>query len=237
MTVNSFCDFIEMHISNIVNLGSNIESFHQIQYQKMLLFPVIELLAHIDKPDMSSKQRVISCIHEYGNWPNARRICQPELLHDLEVTNPNLKETDSNTRALITDLRNSISQWKDEGPIPLSIDPEIVHDYKKAYEYQHCCVFYRFRNSLMHEFNHKGMPEFTGFDNEPYYIPFAILTNRGRDGLQLKRTEYHIVYPIGFFVGVIRSILVGLQTIDNIQERLNDYVQRNSRYIGGLFRS
>jgi len=200
---------IERYYQYFENQLQSVSSVKEHMYQKLLLVTIIDTLGRARFPKIpQNKKRFVRLITECADWPDCRRISLPQLSFSLQF---------GNDSTLIGEVKTRIQGWQYGRIYRLSeVDPEIDeilsfaetdNERKLIDNSEHSTLLYIYRNHLVHEFREPGYGmEISDDDASPYYL--------GRNTLE--GSIWELVYPIGFFINVARSIL------DNLKRYLQD---------------
>lgn len=182
----------------------NVSSVEGPMYQKILLVTIFDTFGRARFPDISrNKERFVRLIKECADWTDCCKVSLPQLLLSLQSFN---------SGTLYNEVETRIQGWQYGRIYRLSeVDPEINeiialaktnNECRLIDDSEHAALLYTYRNHLVHEFRAPGQGrEFIENDDSPYYHGWN--TSEGID-------TWELVYPIGFFMNVARSILGNL---------------------------
>lgn len=202
-SIDQFCSYFEREADAIgrvqVTNGPDINTGagNQFRYRKVLYVTAIDTLAGLRfhetaDPQLArrNRERFICFLREFGSWPEGDLVSIPFLKDELEAT-------ELHDRPLGRHVAAQLSKFstEDGGSLPSSnIDQPLstllalakTEKEKEAlYEYQHLALFYRYRNSLVHEsrqpgkamelFDSNGGPYYHGYINDPrWYLAYPL---------------------------------------------------------------
>ncbi len=196
VSVERFLSFFRNRRQEIrdLNCGESIALFRKVLYSSVL----DALSRTTSHPKKGNRERITEFMRIFCNWPNCEKISLPHLMRLLEkVPDP-----------AFSDLRQYafflLDQWGEGEIIFLDRDPDFQDvkkhwpkDIQKPLEdiqiefLQHVNLFYRYRNSLVHELREPGYGmEFKG-DPEPFYHSMT--------ETESKSETWELVYPLQFY--------------------------------------
>jgi len=173
---------IERYISHfekrIDAIGTTKSSEFEDDFKKTLYVAIIDSLSKSVFPHSNNRDRFTSFIENFGDWVNGSRISLPHMVKLLSLTPEPIYE-DARKFA-----NNELTKWSYGQIVYLDNDPEIdeIRRYwpgqsstklineVRLISIQHYHLFYRYRNSLVHESRPLGFP-MDEIDNEkPFYV-------------------------------------------------------------------
>jgi len=207
------------HFQNRFDYIKGLELAEGNDTLKQLLYAsLIDALSRtVSNPEDGNRERFVSIVCNFGGWNHAEKISAPHLSALLKKMNSpqfsDLKEFVYNKiDSWYSDRLISTAEDFDEKEIK-SLWPKNV---KKIYDdltiehIKHKSLFYRYRNTLIHELRKPGygfpFPE----EGEPYYH-----TSTDTD---TKVQSIELVYPMAFHEFIVQNILIGLWTELRAQE-------------------
>lgn len=216
---DNFLGFFQNRLQEIRNLDCKDATglFRKIIYSG-LLDALSKTTAH---PQKGNRERIVDFVHRFCNWPTCEKVSLPHLLRMLEkVPDPAFSDLRQYAFALF-------NQWEEGRIIYLNEDPDFQEvkkywpkDIPKPLEdvqiefLQHVNLFYRYRNSLVHELRQPGYGmEFTG-DSEPLY--HSMTDN------DTKQMTWELVYPLKFYDNLCDTAIKNLRDF-YINDRIDPY--------------
>ncbi|MCH7922240.1 MAG: hypothetical protein IH975_04290 [Nitrospinae bacterium] len=196
---------IEQYYQYFEKQLQNVSSVENLMYHKILLVTIFDTLGRARFPDIRrNKERFVRLIKECADWTDYCRVSLPQLLLSLQSFN---------SGTLNNEVEIRIHGWQYGRIYRLNeVDPEINEiiafaetDNERGVinNSKHAALLYTYRNHLVHEFREPGYGmEISDDDASPYY--HGMTTLEGID-------TWELVYPIGFFMNVARSILGNLK--------------------------
>jgi hypothetical protein len=217
--IDRFLGFFSNRLQEIRNLdcGESTALFQKVLYSSML----DALSRTTSHPKKGNRERVTEFIRTFCDWATCERISLPHLVKLLDkVPDPAF----SNLRQYSFSL---IDQWQEGMLIPLDSDPEFQEikskwpkEIQKPIEdisiefLQHVNLFYRYRNSLVHELREPGYGwDFTGNPN-PYYHTMT--------DAESKSDTWELVYPLKFYETLCETAIKTLKGY-YLQDRIEPY--------------
>ncbi len=194
--VDRFLEFFQgkLEVIKKAEFGNSTKLF-----KKILYLGIIDALSKtVTIPKMGNRERIVSFLQYFTNWEDQTRVSLPHLIRLLsKVPDPQFSElreysyekydqwVDGSVIALDNDLTSEEVRklWPKNIPKPLE-DIQIEH-------LQHANLFYRHRNSLIHEMRVPGYGSEFSADNVPFY--------HSRSMLEDESITWELVYPTGFF--------------------------------------
>ena len=165
----------------------------------------------------------MSFIRNFAGWDECDRISLPHLIRLLEkVPDPEFSE-----------VRNfaysQYDQWSHDQFLQLDRDPlfdDIKQRWPKSFpkpledvqpeHLQHCNLFYRYRNSLIHELREPGY----GMDFRDRDYPFYYTL--GSKDLGSDEQNWELVYPLDFYKKIVETALTNLEAY-YVKQRIDPY--------------
>ena len=192
-------------------------------FEKILYMGLLDALSGTTTYSKRSKnrERIVSFIKHFAKWPHQERISLPHLVGFLQ------KVPDPEFSSLRDYAFSLIDQWPWGEIISLDKDPTLA-DVKKLWpsslskpfddiglDYlQHLNLFYRYRNSLVHEFREPGYGMEMENDSEPFYHHMT--------DLDTDAETWELVYPLGFYRRICREAIENLREY-YVNQRLDPY--------------
>ncbi len=203
-------------------------------FKKALYMSLLDALSKtISYPKQGNRDRFVSLIEYFTDWTYKDRVSLTHLVKLLKrIHAPEF-----------SDLREfaykRLDSWPYDEIIGLDDDPEFSEVRKlwpnhipKPLEgiqlefITHKNLFYKYRNTLVHEMREPGQGmEFTD-GNEPFYHGMTHSDNS---------ETWELVYPLGFYVRIVESVLDSLKQY-YMKDRINPYecYEFGSYWIGEL---
>lgn len=225
--IERFLGFFSRRVEEIGNLsgGESTQIFMKILYTNVL-DALSKTTSHKKK---KNRDRIVDFISNFCDWTNCEKISLSHLIRLLDrVPDPSF-----------SDLReyafSIIATWDEGKEITLDKDPNFQEvkkrwprDNSMPFEeiqigfLQHKNLFYRYRNSIIHEFREPGDGIELSHNLEPFYdFSRNISTNQ---------STWELVYPLGFYK----------RLCENATKKLKDYYLKNqiqpySHYPSGTY--
>ena len=168
-------------------------------FKKILYLGLIDALSKsVTGPKTGNRERITSFLKYFSNWKYQEKVSLPHLVRLLhKVPDPQFSElreyvfgildgwNEGDVIRLESDLeiKEVRQRWPKTMPKPLE-DIQIEH-------LQHSNLFYRHRNSLVHEMREPGY----GMEFREYEDPFY----HSMGNLNDESYKWELVYPTGFF--------------------------------------
>ena len=189
-------------------------------FRKILYLVEIDTLTRAAFPSVKgNKSRVIKFLDECSNWNERNRVSATKLKLSLEKN--------GKSSGQLFDLINKQIRWWNYGSL---IKPwqdltfEEVQDLatpdvlKFVEEARYVKLFYKYRNSLIHEFREPGYGMDLGTDSTtPYYL--------GMDHQSTEKSSWELVFPLKFLGSLCEGCIDGLERylIANDQNPYDSY--------------
>lgn len=217
-SIDQFCSYFEREAAAIgrviVTDGPDMETGagNPSRYRKTLYVTAIDTLAGLRfhksaYPSLArrNRERFIRFLEEYGSWPEGDLVSLPFLKDELESSK--LLE-----RPLGKHVVAKMSQFstEDGGTLPISKMDESVasllalataeKEEEAVTEYRHLALFYRYRNSLVHESRQPGKAMEGIFSaDEPSYHGY------------IGDSRWYLTYPAAHFEGLLKRSIAGFR--------------------------
>lgn len=219
-SVGRFIGFFEQKIDAI---GHADFKESKPMFQKILYVGLLDALAGTTTYAKREKnrERFVSFIKQFAGWQEHDRVSLPHLVRFLQ------KVPDPDFSSLREYAFSLIDHWSPGNLIEISKDPSLP-DVKKYWpslmpkpleditveHLLHLNLFYRYRNSLIHELREPGYgAEFEG-DAQPFYCHMTD-TNTGNE-------TWELVYPVDFYLKICRTAIDNLK-VYYVKQRLDPY--------------
>ena len=191
-------------------------------FKKILYSGLIDALSKTtSNSKKENRERIVVFVKNFCNWSTCERISLPHLVRLLQkVPDPEFSEL----RAYAFSL---LDKWGEGEVISLNFDPNLQEikkywpkDIPKPLQdiqidfLQHVNLFYRLRNSLVHELRKQGYGAEFPNDAEPFYSSMT--------DLETNQKTWELVYPIKFYDNLCISALKNLKTY-YLKDRINPY--------------
>lgn len=225
--IERFLQFFRNRLNEIraIDCGQSTGLFRKILYSG-LLDALSKTTAH---PKKGNRERIVAFVRNFCDWPTCEKITLPHLVRLLEkVPDPEFSDIRQYAFSLL-------DQWGEGEVIYINKDPDL-QDIKKYWPkdipkplediqidfLQHVNLFYRYRNSLVHELRKPGYGmEFTG-DIDPFYHSMT--------DSDTKQKSWELAYPMKFYDNLCES------AINNLKEYyLKDRIDPYSCYTFGTY--
>lgn len=212
-------------ISTIKSSNPDVFVFDDI-FKKVLYVTLLDSLSKTVFPNRNNRDRIVSLLQSFCDWKEADKISLPHLLRLLE------KAPDPAFEELRTFAFSQIDLWERGKIISLEQDPTaesvkthwpVEKEHRLPIEgvsmdsLKHAHLFYTYRNSLVHEFRHPGIPFEIRKDGLPYYIGRLPDSTEHPELESMMFSEWELNYPLGFFKDLCLNAL----------RTLGDYYTRN----------
>ena len=216
--IEEFCSYFEREAASIarvtVNEGPDIETGagNQLRYRKMLYVTAIDTLAGLRfhksaYPSLSrrNRDRFFRFLKEYGSWPEGDLVSLPFLKDELQSA----KLLDRPLGRRVTTKMSQFST-EDAGTVPITkMDIPLSEllalatterEEEAVTEYRHLALFYRYRNSLVHESRQPGtaMDGIFGTE-EPSYHSY------------IDDSRWYLLYPVALFEKFLKRSILGFR--------------------------
>jgi len=173
-SIEQFCSYFEREVDGIgrvqVANGPDIDTGagNQFQYRKVLYVTAIDTLAGLRfhqsaYPQLArrNRERFIRFLREFGSWPEGDLVSIPFLKDELEAARlfdrPLGQHIAVQLSKFSTDDGGSLPSSKIDEPLSTLLTLATTEKEEEAlHEYQHLALFYRYRNSLVHESRQPG---------------------------------------------------------------------------------
>ncbi len=217
-SIEQFCSYFEREASAIgrvsVTEGPDIETGagNQFRYRKTLYVTAIDTLAGLRfhksaYPNLArrNRERFIRFLKEYGSWPEGDLVSLPFLKDELEAS----RLLDRPLARHVTGKMSKFST-EDGGTLPISkMDeswPSLLalatteKEEDAVNEYLHLALFYRYRNSLVHESRQPGRAMEGVFPSEePSYHGY------------IGDSRWYLMYPVNLFEELLKRSIAGFR--------------------------
>jgi len=216
--IDQLCSYFEREATAIarvsVEKGPDMETGagNQFRYQKTLYVTALDTLAGLRfhksaYPQLArrNREKFTRFLREYGSWPEGDLVSLPFLMDQLET----FKLLD---RPLGQHVKEKISQFSTEDGGSLLIskmdEPQATllalatteKEEEAINEYQHFGLFYRYRNSLVHESRQPGKTMERALEIDvPSYHGY------------IDDSRWYLAYPVPLFAQVLKSAIAGFR--------------------------
>lgn len=217
--IDNFLEFFREQIENVRE--ADFKKSNNI-FKKVLYVGFMDTLSKTTAhPKKSNRERVVSFVRTFCNWPSCEKISLPHLVRLLEkVPDPEFSDLREYAFSLF-------DKWEEGKFITLDSDPNLKEirnlwpiDISKPLEdirvefLQHVNLFYKYRNSLVHELREPGHGMEFKVDTEPYY--------HTRSYSDSKNYTWELVYPLGFYDNLCENAIGSLRDY-YLKERIDPY--------------
>ncbi len=207
-------------INEMFETAKKLEAgIHTNLYRMSILISIIDAMAKVSHVSViNNRERFLKFIEDFCDWPDRNKISISHLYKFLTLTPSNL----------FSDLRGEVERlyfsWPENAIISIFQEPELDsldslsqndwatfgslnHQLSRTVlpDFRHVEIFYRLRNSVIHEMRTPGYGiELRDEGDEPYYHLMDQTLNvslRGKDFIEnLKKgtTTWELVYPFNF---------------------------------------
>lgn len=234
---NQFLDWAEEHLTRITLLtlppqdrdhGSGNGKRHLREIKKTAVLSLLDTLARAFEGggQQRNKEAFVRLVEGQG-WPDAKRLSVVHLARALQM-HFQIKPQERWAWVDLYDYLRGNHRWTDgkyccENSI--SVDPDereimphwpkekngslckiVIDENGKSIplrELKHSHLLYSYRNVLVHESREPNFSYENDDDKEPLYMTVG----GGNDG----RCEYHLVYPLGFLIGVTNRCIQNIR--------------------------
>jgi hypothetical protein len=218
-SISQFLQFFEEKIE-IVKTSEFRDS--NSLFKKTLYVGFIDALskttAHKKK---GNRDRLISFLLYFCEWKELNKISLPHLVRLLE------KVPDPEFRNVREHAYEEFDKWGSGQILDLSHDPdyEVINklwpkEIPKPLEniqlsfLKHSNLFYKYRNSLVHELREPGYGMEFKEDKRPFY--------HAMENIDTGLETWELVYPLGFYEEIISTAIINLRTYYR-KERIDPY--------------
>lgn len=222
ISAEKFIKYFRIHLDLIISVAIKEDKNCNI-YKKLLLVALIDAIAKPIYPYCNNKNKFISFIKKFSDWTNIDRISLPHLVQLLDkCPSPDF-----------SNLRNyaysKYDEWLQGSVILIDKDLEFKEvkilwpknkDQDKGHlltlkgitieSLRHCELFYKYRNSLVHELTEPGISFQPTSCDEPNYGSY---TENGQH-------HWNLRYPVNFFIRLVKTCLNNLEKY-LIEERID----------------
>lgn len=202
-SIEQFCSYFDreaeaigqVQVANGPDIGTG--AGNPSRYQKVLYVTAIDTLAALRfhksaYPQLArrNRERFIRFLREFGSWPEGDLVSIPFLKDELEAARlldrPLGQHVAVQLSQFSTEAGGSLPSSEIDEPISTLLALATTEKEEEAlYEYQHLALFYRYRNSLVHEsrqpgkamevFDSNGGPYYHGYINDPkWYLAYPL---------------------------------------------------------------
>ncbi len=218
-SVNRFLGFFENQLSMVKN--AEFKKSNNL-FKKILYVGLIDALSKtVASPKKGNRERIVSFIRHFTDWKDCEKISLPHLVRLLEkIPDPEFSPVREYAHSLM-------DQWSDGEVISIDREPALAK-VKKVWpnnspkpledinieHLQHVNLFYKHRNSMVHELREPGYGMEFKNDEEPFYHSMSHLENESH--------TWELVYPLGFYEKICKSALPKLREY-YLKERIDPY--------------
>lgn len=215
-SIEEFCLYFEREAAAIGRVttppGPDVQTGagNEFRYRKTLYVTAIDTLAGLRfhksaYPQLArrNRERFTRFVKEHGSWPEGELVSFPFLKDELEASKLLDRPLGRHVTAKLSDFST-----EDGGPLPISRLDEALpallaratteKEEEAVREYQHLALFYRYRNSLVHESRQPGTAmEVFAPTEEPYYHG------------NINDPKWYLVYPLPLFEALLQQSITG----------------------------
>jgi hypothetical protein len=219
--IGRFVGFFEEKLNTVkdANFGDSDALF-----KKTLYVGFIDALSStVSFKKKGNRERIVAFVETFTDWEHCDRVSLPHLVRLLQkVPDPEF-----------SDLRKfayaQYDTWIEGRVFGLDCDPEYkevrklwpssipkpLEDIQISF-LKHSSLFYRYRNSLVHELREPGYGVEFKADVAPFY--------HSMQNLDTEESSWELVYPLGFYERLLESSMNSLRLYYEA-ERINPYHQ------------
>ena len=217
--IDQFCSYFEREAAAIAQVAvggvpdAETGAGNQFRYQKTLYVSAIDTLAGLRfhksaYPQLTrrNRERFTRFVKEYGSWPEGELVSLPFLLDQLEalklLDRPLGRHVKAKLSPFSTEDGGTLPISKMDEPLPVLLGLASTEREEEAVnEYQHFALFYRYRNSLVHESRQPGKAMERIFDIDvPSYHGYV------------GDHRWYLAYPVPLFAQVLKSATAAFRT-------------------------
>jgi hypothetical protein len=210
-----FRDALEF-FKQIPPLNSYPPNKYGLLAQKMLCFSLIDALSIAKSGEDSSGQNFKCLVKEYSNYEHWEKISIPQLLYRLQkarkdIFQPLIDYAEKILSEAYTTYSYSIN---DDPPQPNLLEkfPKIDEEAKKIINHcSHIALFYKYRNTVVHEMRQPGYGYEFSRDKLPCY--------RSQTEVPGDRLTFQLTYPVNFFFRICEQCIQNLENYFLAQKR------------------
>lgn len=216
--IEHFCSYFKREAAAIAGVvvsdGPDMDTGagNQFRYQKTLYVSALDTLAGLRFHKSAypllarrNRERFTRFLKEYGAWPEGDLVSLPFLKDQLETANLLKRPLGRHVTARVTRFST-----EDGGTLPISkMDEPLVtllalatteREEEAVNEYRHLALFYRYRNSLVHESRQPGKAMERVFGSEePSYHGYV------------GDSRWYLAYPVLLFARVLKRAIAGFR--------------------------
>lgn len=218
MGIEKFCSYFEREAAAIgrvgVTEGPDMETGagNQFRYQKTLYVTAIDTLAGLRfhksaYPQLArrNRERFTRFLRDYGSWPEGDLVSLPFLRDELETSKfldrPLGRHVQAKMSRFSTEDGSTLPISQMDEPLPTLLALVTTEKEEEAVnEYQHLALFYRYRNSLVHESRQPGKTMERVFACEvPSYHGY------------IGDSRWYLAYPVPLFEELLKRSIAGFR--------------------------
>lgn len=219
--IDRFLGFFRSRLQEIRNVdcGESTALFRKVLYSSLL--DALSRTTSHPKRWNRNRERITEFIRTFCDWKDCERISLTHLVRLLE------KVPDPAFSSLRQYAFSLIDKWGEGEIVSLARDPEFrdvksrwPKEFQKPLEdvqiefLQHVNLFYRNRNSLVHELSELGYGmEFTA-DDEPFYHSMSDTEGKSK--------SWELVYPLRFYEKLCETAISELRNY-YLKDRIDPY--------------
>lgn len=217
-SIEEFCSYFEREADAIGRvqvadgLDVNTGAGNPFRYRKVLYVTAIDTLAglHFHNSAYSrlarrNRERFILFLREFGSWPEGDLVSISFLKDELEAAKlldrPLGRRVTAQLSKFSTEDGGSLPIYKIDEPLSTLLALATTEKEKDALrEYQHLALFYRYRNSLVHESRQPGKAmEVFDSNGGPYYHGY------------LNDSRWYLAYPLPHFESLLKRSIAAFR--------------------------
>lgn len=218
-SIDQFCSYFEREAASIGRVcvtggaDTNTAAGNEFRYRKTLYATAIDTLAGLRfhksaYPQLSrrNRERFIRFLKEYGSWSEGDLVSLAFLKDELEASKlldrPLGRHVTAKLSKFSTEDGGALASSDIDEPLVTLVALATTEKEEDAVrEYQHFALFYRYRNSLVHESRQPGTAmEVFATTEGPYYHGY------------IDDPRWHLVYPITLFEGLLKRSIGGFRS-------------------------
>lgn len=219
--VERFLGFLRDQLSTIKDIDFKQ---HSSLFRKLFYVGILDTLSRTaSHPKKGNRDRILTFVNHFCDWPNRDKISLPHLVRLLEkVPDPEFSKLREYAFGLF-------DEWEEGKIITLDRDPDFKiikalwpSDIPKPLAdiqiefLQHSNLFYRYRNSLVHELREPGYGMEFKEDKEPFYHSMSLIDT------DADIRTWELVYPLGFYDTICKAAIANLEQY-YLKERIDPY--------------
>ena len=216
--VNQFLGFFDKKCSSVQSLSVSTDD---AVFKKMLYVGILDTLSKTTAyPTIGNRERLTSFVKHFCSWKYCEKMSLPHLVRFLEKTpHPDFTNLREFVLPLFDQWKMSESKFDVEPDFsqlkhlwPRNIQKHFADVYLESM--QHLNLFYRYRNSLIHELRELGYGIESEKDIEPFY-QYVEHSSKSKH-------SWELVYPLRFYESLCQTAIKNL-AIYYVKNRIDPY--------------